>query len=653
MNRNSELYRSIVILTVLTAGMFCFIGACSVMSAKVEPVEPNPYLSPESLAVDNGRGILYIAESTAGKIAVFDADKGAVIREIALGSNPNGLVLSGDGGILFAACGGAEGTVEIIDTATGGIVASVPVGHTPCSPVLNPEGSMLYVCNRFDDNVSIVDTAEMFERNTIPMLREPVAADMTPDGRYLFVANHLPSGKLIREYVTDGGVYMIGTYHSTGYFNQSREAYVFSAVVLVYDTRYNRLVELIRLPNGSTGVRGLCISPDGNHCYVTHILARYHLPTTQPERGWINTNALSIIDARDLKLVNTVLLDDLDRGAANPRGVTCTGDGGHICVAHAGTHEISIIDREALHERLDLVARGADTPTASKSVTDVPNDLSFLYGLRHRVELPGNGPRGLAVLGTRVFAAEYFSDSVSMVEVDADEAFPVKQVPLGPSPIPTPERQGEMYFNDARLCFQSWQSCASCHPDGRADGLNWDLLNDGIGNPKNTKSLLLSHLTPPVMVTGIRKDAETAVRSGLRHIHFTEKTDDIAVAIDSYLKDMKPVPSPYLTKGKLSREARRGRKVFRKAGCFECHPPPYFTNLLKSDVGTGTGRSIDTDFDTPTLVEIWRTAPYLYNGRSDSMEGVLMKFNEDDLHGLTSSLKRKEISDLLLYILSL
>ena len=60
--------------------------------------------------------------------------------------------------------------------------------------------------------------------------------------------------------------------------------------------------------------------------------------------------------------------------------------------------------------------------------------------------------------------------------------------PLGDDPEMTEERRGEMLFNDATLCFQRWQSCSSCHPDARADGLNWDLINDGIGNPKNRVS---------------------------------------------------------------------------------------------------------------------------------------------------------------------
>ena len=97
-------------------------------------------------------------------------------------------------------------------------------------------------------------------------------------------------------------------------------------------------------------------------------------------------------------------------------------------------------------------------------------------------------------------------------------------------------RLGEIYFNDATYCFQGWQSCNGCHPDNaRTDGLNWDLLNDGMGNPKNCKSLLLAHETPPALITGIRPTAEIAVRAGFTHIQFTQIEEGQAKAVDKYL----------------------------------------------------------------------------------------------------------------------
>ena len=69
----------------------------------------------------------------------------------------------------------------------------------------------------------------------------------------------------------------------------------------------------------------------------------------------------------------------------------------------------------------------------------------------------------------------------------------------GAAPKMTEARRGEMLFHDATLCFQQWQSCATCHPDARVDALNWDLLNDGLGNPKNTRSLVKAHAGGPAM----------------------------------------------------------------------------------------------------------------------------------------------------------
>jgi cytochrome c peroxidase len=68
----------------------------------------------------------------------------------------------------------------------------------------------------------------------------------------------------------------------------------------------------------------------------------------------------------------------------------------------------------------------------------------------------------------------------------------------------------------------------------------------------------------------------------------------------------------------------------------------------------GTGKDVDKDvkFDTPTLVEVWRTAPYLYDGRAANIKEVLTTHNPDDKHGLTSNLTNNEIEDLAQFVLS-
>jgi cytochrome c peroxidase len=160
------------------------------------------------------------------------------------------------------------------------------------------------------------------------------------------------------------------------------------------------------------------------------------------------------------------------------------------------------------------------------------------------------------------------------------------------------------------------------------------------------------------MSTGVRDSAEMAVRAGIRHIQFMVRPEEDTVAIDQYLKALEPVPSPYLARDWLSKKprpskaARRGKKVFEKAGCMSCHSGPLGTDLQKYNVGTGKGREQEQEFDTPTLVEVWRTAPYLHDGRAVTIEDMLVEHNMDDKHGRTSGLTEKQIADLAEFVLS-
>ncbi|MBM3888060.1 MAG: c-type cytochrome, partial [Verrucomicrobia bacterium] len=550
--------------------------------------------------------------------------------------SPLGLALTPDGARLYVTCAAPLSSVAIVDTAVGKPIGTIPAGHTAMAPVLSPDGKTLYVCNRFNNEVAFIDIASKRTTTRVPVPREPVAAAVTPDGKLLLVANHLHTGRA--------------------------DVDVVAAVVSVIDTAAGKVVKELQLPNGSGLLRGISISPDGKVAAVTHLLSRFHLPTTQLERGWMNTNALTLIDLKEVKQINTVLLDNVDSGAANPWAVAWSADGKQIVVTHAGTHEISVIDAPALLEKLAKMPTSLDPnakidyAAASRVAADVPNDLSFLVGVRKRIKLPDLGPRALALIGGKAYTANYFSDSLCAVDM-ASEYAKLLSFPLGPKQRMTVVRNGERLFNDATICFQGWQSCGSCHSsDARVDALNWDLLNDGIGNPKNSKSMLLSHRTPPAMSMGVRDTAETAVRSGIRHILFQVRPETEADALDEYLKSLKPIPSPYLVNGKLSAAAKRGEKLYysQKVGCGKCHPRGLFTDMQHYDIGTRSQFDRESGaFDTPTLIEGWRTAPYLHDGSAATLRDVLTTSNAQDMHGQTSQLSKQEMDDLIAYLLSL
>jgi mono/diheme cytochrome c family protein len=569
-------------------------------------------------------------------VAVFNTGQRRITRWLALPGEPSGLVLSRDGTRLFVTCTGPASQVCVMDTASGKLVRSLVAGHTALSPVLSPDGKTLFVCNRFNDAVSLFDLPQGQEESRIQVAREPVSAALTRDGRFLLVANHLPRGRSDVPYV--------------------------AATVSVIEVAQHKVLKELRLPNGSINLRQICVSPDGKYACLAQTVGRFQVPVTQIARGWVNTSALTLIDLASLEVLNTVLLDDPDRGAANPWAVAWSGDGRWLCVTHAGTHELSVIDFPALLKKLATLPATVPPPSvkdsyaSSRSTADVPNDLSFLYGLRRRVQLSAQGPRALVIAGNRAFVAGYFSDSLDVVDLSA-ATLVAETVALNPGHPMTTLRRGEMYFNDATICFQGWQSCASCHDDdARVDGLNWDLLNDGIGNPKDTKSLVLSHQTPPVMSLGVRATAEIGVRNGIVNSLATALPEEVPAAMDEWLKSLKPAPSPQLVNGRLSEAARRGEKLFKSTdtGCSNCHEQELFTDLHSYNVGTqSTFDKEDKEFDTPTLRELWRTSPYLHDGSATTIRDVLTTRNQKDEHGKTSHLTAQQIDDLAEYLLSL
>ena len=392
-------------------------------------------------------------------------------------------------------------------------------------------------------------------------------------------------------------------------------------------------VKDIQLANGSNALRGICMTPDGKYIYISHNLGRFTVPTSQLQQGWMNTSAFSIIDVAKQEFIGAVVVDEPERGAAGIWSIVCNDE--TLFITHSGTHEISVINHKAMLDKF------LNYP--NKSMLDY--DLRFLYGLRKRILLEGNGPRKMIMENGKLYIPTYFADILNIVDAQTCE---IATANLNPDREESAENKGERYFNDASHCFQNWQSCNGCHPgDARTDGMNWDLMNDGVGNSKNCKSLLFSHPTPPSMISGIRETAEWAVRAGFKFIQFFDITEEDAVCVDAYLKSLRPVPSPYLVDGELSDLAKEGRKIFEKLNCTECHSGPYYTDLKMHRIGEDI--EFEKGWDTPTLREVWRTAPYLFDGRAATMEEVF----EIHKHGIDKKVSKKEIKALTEYVNSL
>lgn len=627
------------------------------------------YRSPIDVAFSPDGALVAVCDHTAGKLVLLDAGTKTVKQNVDLKGNPTGVAWSPDCANVYVSERGAA-TVAEIRVANARVARRFTVGRYPEGLAL--AGNRLLAADGGQGCVSIVDLSTGAEVGRVDCVTHCRQIAVTPDGAMAVVGNLIP-------------------------FGDARNAGMAAAVTLI-DVAGAKKIADIALPAGSINVRGVAVSPDGKWAYVVHSVGRFTLPTTQLERGWVMTHGMSIIDLTAKAHYATVLMDSLQQGAADPWGIRVSADGGAAWITLAGVHQVASLDLATLHalldgkaprKTLDALPRNSVWHAIAKDPSKralLANDLAALYtcGAIRRSDIKAQGPRGLTVApdGKTLAVASYFSGDV--VFLDAATLTLSGSVTLGVQPLATPERLGERYYYDAKHSFQNWLSCASCHPETRADGLNWDLLNDGIGNPKNTKSHVFSAQTPPVMISGVRPDMETAAEKGFMFAHFKVASPEVMDSVRAYLRAFRPDPSPYLDfrngeemdckvchvdgrsgkkrpdghrsiEGSLTRGAKRGMALFydKAVGCATCHSGPLFTNMKMYDTGTRHELDRRDDWDTPTLHELWRSAPYLHDGSAPTMMDVLTTHNKGDKHGKTSHLSEEKKKDLAEFLNSL
>ena len=165
----------------------------------------------------------------------------------------------------------------------------------------------------------------------------------------------------------------------------------------------------------------------------------------------------------------------------------------------------------------------------------------------------------------------------------------------------------------------------------------------------------MSAQTHPMNWLATRKDIQVCAQTGLLNGHMIVPAPETVEDLHAYLISLKPEPSPHLTpEGKRTTGALRGMKLFEgKANCASCHAEPLFTDQQQHDVGVHTPNDPSTRYDTPSLVEVGRTAPYLHDGRALTLRDVLTTHNADGRHGDAKALSPAELDDLVEYLLSL
>jgi mono/diheme cytochrome c family protein len=201
---------------------------------------------------------------------------------------------------------------------------------------------------------------------------------------------------------------------------------------------------------------------------------------------------------------------------------------------------------------------------------------------------------------------------------------------------PVPDAEGRRAFHHPRG-FDG-RSCASCHIDGRDDGLVWQSPRGLVQTP------VLAGRTDGTAPFGWRGEAPTIEAHMQRTFERLRAEPPDAHTLAVLAQYIAAMPTSRGPAPALGPAAERGRELFRSSttGCADCHADDVGTDGVTHRIGR------QPEIDTPSLRFVGDTPPYMHDGRFSTLREVIA--HTEGKMGTTDGLDDAQIADLIAYL---
>ncbi len=570
-----------------------------------------------ALASDNARTLAFVADEEGHAIVAFDVDARRVLATTELAGAPAQVMILEDGRLVVALRD--VGRVALLEAAHGVAAplvtrGEVAVAAEPIALAASADGAHLFVASGWSHRFTALRTSDLARAWDIDLPREPRAVVLDERGETAFVS-HAAGSQISAIDLEWHGVTAIDLHRDAvprrwgdGDVREAGQGYA--------------LVHAMIRPRPEEPARGVLFAPGvsiepGQGVFTTEVYG--------PPQGAPVLPAVHVIDEAAARLtVRSSRTTDVavERRCNLPRAAALRG--ASLFVACLGVDAV-----------VELDARASD-----------PANLEL-----RRFAVP-SGPTGLAIDGDhdRAIVWSAFAHRLSVLALDAR----APHVPV--AVVDAPARatwlagriaRGRDLFHttrDPRISGDG-RACASCHVDGREDGIVWATP----AGPRQT-IMLAGRVegSAPFGWTGARRDLaghirDTWHRLGGRGVFSPADKDDLD-ALAAYVASMKPPPRAELAQNAAL--VARGREVFEAPaqGCSSCHPGGH-TDGASHDVGSDP---FHRPFDTPSLRFVGGTAPYFHDGRYANL-GELLRGSEGSM-GHTAHLSEEDRRALVAYL---
>jgi DNA-binding beta-propeller fold protein YncE len=549
---------------------------------------------------------------------VIDADSGQLIKSDKAGKKLAAIAIGQNAGLLafdplanIAYVADRMGNRIAIVKITGDKLEVTGSLKTPVEPygvALAPDRKTLLVSTIADRALVAYDTATTKERWRTALGREPRGIAVSPDGTRALVA-----------YLTTGTVDQIDLLES---HNAEHVALSTASTPRRFRTTAN---------TGDSFARGsFAVTFMGEHEAVVPFQRETPI---QIAGGGERTGSYG----GGFEAPITHQLAFLSVGSSTPSQVT----------AAIAQHQPRALAWDSAHDALYVAGLGTDSILQIKNASTV----SIAEGLSASVTSGKDkcGPDGLAVTADgNVLVWCSFTRNVERVDfVDAKGALAAAtKMNPGPSLVATSmndkEHLGMVLFHSAEpmISQRGALACASCHPDGRADGLSWRIDKHELQTP-----LLTGRVTGtgPFKWDGTDPDLRASMTSTMKRLGGFGLDKNQLDALGSYLEALPAPRAPT----RDTEQVARGKQLFEgDAGCRGCHDGNAYTDQMQHKLTTTNL----PETDTPSLIGLAASAPYFHDGSAATLEALLR--DRGAVHGMadTSKLTDKQLADLAAFL---
>jgi mono/diheme cytochrome c family protein len=622
----------------------------------------------QSLISNADHDALYSVDTDGGKVVRYSPATGD-LSSVEVGVEPVRLARAGDR--VFATLRGGRSVAVLEDNGgTLSLVTTFEVGAEPVGIVAREDGTRLYVALSAQDTVVEVDVASLSVLRSWSVGGQPTWLALHPSGDAVYVGSAMGGGIASIDLKDGGAVTELDLPAIYGAGDDGSQ-------------RFTRRV---------TG--DLYVAPDGSSVAIPAMYIDNNNPVSEP--GEVETQSdgygsvgvgvsrfnpsviivptdnggnASPADAATVLVAGSAQLGEEDEGLSAVRSylssVTYSPDGALIYASMEASETVVVLSSTPVYPEDATDGSMEDLARFDTGGSSISADAAGFSSSPLVLIGTGAGPRGVAFLGKNDAYVDTFLDhgvgaltagkAKSLIADQLAVGFVNPQTFRGASVVEIAERTLDPDIEAGRRLFFSATasqmaadgagvSCSTCHLQGSNDGLTWT-FEDGVRQTPSLRGAV--SVTAPFTWTDevgtVSDEAQitSSGRMGGDGLSYAE-----AAQVAAYIESNRAVDLP--EKGSTSAEVLRGKAIFERAdvACATCHSGERLTdNAFYEMFGLEA-------VNTPTLVGVAATAPYLHDGSLASLEQVLKSSRSGEM-GDTSMLSDAELGDLEAYLRSL